>query len=80
MGVVLCVCVQDGWTALMKAARYGGRSEVCTQLLTFKAQPNLQNMVRSSLDDWEWAKWGGAVCVRAGRVHCVDFGCFRRPL
>ena len=49
---MLCVCVQYEDTALLEAALYG-HSDVCTELLTFKAQPNLQDEVRSSTDDWE---------------------------
>ena len=60
------MCVQDGgWTPLMKAA-YAGHSEVCTTLLTAKAQPDFQNKVRSSSDDW--ADWRGLLCV------CVQYG------
>ena len=40
---------------------------MCTQLLTFKAQPDFQNEVRSSLDAWEGAQWEGMLCV------CVQY-------
>ena len=48
------MCVQNGGTPLIGAAWFGYPA-VCKLLLTAKAQPDLQDKVRGSSDDWEGA-------------------------